>query len=495
MRDAGHDPTLPERFDRHDKQEDPLDNPPILIGDLARRLASLEADPAFRMLRRSQARTNLFRVVGKTDAERWHSAFWSWLVDPEGSHGKGDFAIRQLLLRALDEDGTLPATCLRPAGKGHWSPDPSAPKLTARDLLTFEVSRSIVAPGPQSGFREICPKVQPPPGMKKDGDAGRFDILLALDGLGPKGPICLVVVLELKVNHRYSHMQLATYSSWLHEDPSVDRLKGGTPSALEFVDGYKAILSRAAQGGDIRALGVFLSREFPPPPQSPGTLVPPWKALRYRDLISAILEPLMADPELDEAALPLVRSYLDVAFAEELSMKPTDEHFLLVEALRKKHEETFRIIGRVLTDSSDPELRGTGELLAEASDAQRTESLVPRLLVDSNLASIGDTLEHSARKRKGDEKPLFEGKVVARLASGDRAGFEFVSGAGLSPADVPGQYAATGLLRKIYTFFNYPFPRNGNDCWVFTSGNSKGKTLSTVYDEVRDLDVLDSNQD
>ena len=80
----------------------------------ARDLLALEADPAFQALQRSQTRTNMFTILGTTDRERWHSAFWAWLLDPEGSHGLGDFGAKRLLLHVLDGDGNVRGRTLHP---------------------------------------------------------------------------------------------------------------------------------------------------------------------------------------------------------------------------------------------------------------------------------------------------------------------------------------------------------------------------------------------
>ena len=77
------------------------------VGKLIGRLAALESDPHFLQLEHWLNTPNLFQIVGKSDAERWHSAFWSWVLDPKGSHEMGGFAIRRLLLKAVSNDGTV----------------------------------------------------------------------------------------------------------------------------------------------------------------------------------------------------------------------------------------------------------------------------------------------------------------------------------------------------------------------------------------------------
>ena len=43
-------------------------------------------------------RPNLFRIVGRTHTETWHSMFLGWLLDPKGNHGLGSFPLRRLLV-------------------------------------------------------------------------------------------------------------------------------------------------------------------------------------------------------------------------------------------------------------------------------------------------------------------------------------------------------------------------------------------------------------
>ena len=75
----------------------------VTTGNLSSGLVRLVLDPQFAVFERLANRPNLFRIVGRTFTETWHSMLLAWLLDPRGSHGLGDFALRRLLLAAADE--------------------------------------------------------------------------------------------------------------------------------------------------------------------------------------------------------------------------------------------------------------------------------------------------------------------------------------------------------------------------------------------------------
>lgn len=60
-------------------------------------LASLVADAGFQRLSALQGQPNIFRAIGRTHTETWHSAFLGWLLDPKGSHQLGTFPLRRFL--------------------------------------------------------------------------------------------------------------------------------------------------------------------------------------------------------------------------------------------------------------------------------------------------------------------------------------------------------------------------------------------------------------
>ena len=75
----------------------------------ALRANELLTDPSFHRFAAVTAEPNFFSIVGQSRYERWHSAFWGWLLDPRGTHNLGDFVLSRLLV-LLFSDGVLPAT-------------------------------------------------------------------------------------------------------------------------------------------------------------------------------------------------------------------------------------------------------------------------------------------------------------------------------------------------------------------------------------------------
>ena len=67
------------------------------------RLLGLVSEPAFIKFYSIQTEPNIFRIVGRAHYERWHSAFWGWLLDAQGSHLLGDYIFTRFLYLLFDE--------------------------------------------------------------------------------------------------------------------------------------------------------------------------------------------------------------------------------------------------------------------------------------------------------------------------------------------------------------------------------------------------------
>ena len=65
-------------------------------------LLQLTADEKFVRIESLATRPNLFRIVGRTYTETWHSMFLGWLLDPNGSHRLKDFSLKRLLVAITD---------------------------------------------------------------------------------------------------------------------------------------------------------------------------------------------------------------------------------------------------------------------------------------------------------------------------------------------------------------------------------------------------------
>jgi hypothetical protein len=82
----------------------PQSNEPPLIA----RIHQMVTDPLFVRFHQLVDEPNIFRIVGQKNYERWHSGFWAWLLDIDGSHGLGAYPLELFILHALTHDTVLP---------------------------------------------------------------------------------------------------------------------------------------------------------------------------------------------------------------------------------------------------------------------------------------------------------------------------------------------------------------------------------------------------
>lgn len=67
------------------------------------RLLALISEPEFVKFENILSEPNFFKIVGRTHYERWHSSFFGWLLDVNGSHLLSDYVLRRFLLLLLNE--------------------------------------------------------------------------------------------------------------------------------------------------------------------------------------------------------------------------------------------------------------------------------------------------------------------------------------------------------------------------------------------------------
>lgn len=478
------------------------------LGDFGRKLLALEADPAFETLRTAQSRTNMFRIVGTTDRERWHSAFWAWIFDPDGSHGLGDFALHRLFAHAADDEGNIKGIRLCPDTDGgdfvRWKvlrTNSSVDNLKLCDLMKWRVSDAAVAPGPLSDFSEVTSKsvVKKVKELNlKGGDASRFDILLVLQGanersdiqaIGTVGLRTLVIVIEMKVRAKYDAKQLERYSGWVHSNPTVADLSDNKENYrfISRVDELSKVVQQHPKSSDTWGIGLFIS------PYKPENLLSPWIDIRLAALINDILEPFFVHPVLDPYSKELVRNYITMITCpgiEEDEIMIAEEYKKLVRSLYKKHEGTFQLIAKVLQAESEEPQKTVGSEIAnldsDEDEVRRSLSLRPQSLLDAGLVVTGDRLEHRPVKNQKTKAKPFDMNIIVSLSSGDRTGFELIQG----PPEIDDlkgkRFTSSGLLKEVYKRFGSTFSGSGNAGFSFVSGKSKGKRLDDVYQEARD---------
>ncbi len=74
----------------------------------SRKLLEIISEPDFIKFSHILSEPNFFKIVGRTHYERWHSSFFGWLLDKNGSHLMGDYILTRFLLLTYDE------RCLKP---------------------------------------------------------------------------------------------------------------------------------------------------------------------------------------------------------------------------------------------------------------------------------------------------------------------------------------------------------------------------------------------
>lgn len=221
----------------------------------SKRLLDLISEPEFIRFENILREPNFFTIVGRSHFERWHSAFFGWLLDPGGSHLLSDYVFRRFLLLLLDE------RCLRASSHSDT-------------YLTYVL--------PIAEFSEI----QVSPNEYKSSETsvtgvGRFDVFLAakyVDDAGKTGNVN--VIFELKIDSRPSATQATRYADWL----------GAThPDDINLLIFVAPALGRdsLATVGDER-----------------------WYCLDYQLLNDKLLLPLLDHPSLNDKVKPFIIQYV-----------------------------------------------------------------------------------------------------------------------------------------------------------------------------------------
>ena len=152
------------------------------------RANQLVTDPAFLRFASATEEPNFFNIVGQSRYERWHSAFWGWLLDPGGSHGLGEFVINRFLVLLFSE-GTLASA----------DAQDQAPEVLSRASLdTIRVRPN------EWDHTEMSV------------DAGRLDIYV--EGKLSRADASsgdFHILVEMKVESKISRDQSTAYAKWL----------------------------------------------------------------------------------------------------------------------------------------------------------------------------------------------------------------------------------------------------------------------------------------
>lgn len=257
----------------------------------AHRLVELISEPQFIKFEHMLSEPNIFKIVGRTHYERWHSCFWGWLLDANGSHLLSDYVLIRMLFLLVDDK------CRK--AKTH----------EAQTLWTFL---------PTIDFSEI--EVTPNENTSTEtsvAGVGRFDIFLTgtfTDGVEHHGR--LNIIIEMKIDSQPNGEQSQKYADWLfrkHPD-DLNILIYLTPRLLE---------TSKATAGDDR-----------------------WYCLDYQLLNDRLLLPLLDHPTLNEKVKPFIVQYvknLRIRY-KGIKMAITNEEKRMAVALYEKYNDVFDAI-------------------------------------------------------------------------------------------------------------------------------------------------------
>ena len=163
----------------------------------SQRLVQLISEPDFARFENALNEPNIFKIVGRTHYERWHSCFWGWLLDPNGTHLLKHYVLVRLLILLSDERAL--------------QPDHSVSHVIFDLLPTIDFTEIEVAPN-EFAFSEISVA-----------GLGRFDVFLTAkysERFGSTGR--LNVLFELMVDGLPSSEQSKKYADWLEQTHPKD---------------------------------------------------------------------------------------------------------------------------------------------------------------------------------------------------------------------------------------------------------------------------------
>ena len=276
--------------------------------DFTKRLLGLVSEPKFVRFENMLSEPNIFRIVGRTHYERWHSSFLGWLLDPNGSHLLSDYVLRRFLFLLLDE------RCLKADNHN----DSELLKL----LPTLEFLSVEVIPN------EFISNETGVDGV------GRFDIFLTgnyITNSTEQGNIN--VLLELKIDSKTRSDQSKKYADWLvnNHRNDINLLIYLLPTLLS---------DSKATVGDNR-----------------------WYCIDYQLLNDKLLIPILDHPNLNEKVKPFLVQYMkNLKYRHKgIKMAITNEEKQLARNLYEKYSDVFDAIYDALqaTDAIDYSISDT----------------------------------------------------------------------------------------------------------------------------------------
>jgi hypothetical protein len=270
-----------------------------MTNDIKRRLLNLVSDPNFVWFSNVTDEPNIFKIVGRTHTERWHSNFWGWLLDPNGSHSLNDYIINRLLLALLDD------RCVKPIS--------DVQKRLSDILSTVKFFNVKVKPNEYDN-RE-----------KNKSNVGRFDIYVKgdIEEVDSNSPLLNInIIIEMKISTKTRANQSKKYA---------DSLMKSYPNDFNLL----IYILPTQQLGSTPEATVGDER---------------WFCLDYQLLHDKVLLPTLDHPNLNEKVRQFIIQYvknLRIPY-KGLKMAITDEEKRIAKTLHDKYESEFDAIYEAL---------------------------------------------------------------------------------------------------------------------------------------------------
>lgn len=264
----------------------------------SQKLLNLVSDEQFIETEAIARQPNLFKIVGRTHTETWHSMFLGWLLDPNGSHGLGDFPLKRLLY-----------SCTKPIISGKSAKF----DLIAKFASLGKLKNAKVFPNEKEQIEYQC-------------EAGRLDVFIEFSKEDFEG-LQTIILIEQKVYAKVDKSQCEKYNKWLKEKFSDCFV---IPIILAPNSELKINSEETCGNSD-------------------------WYGIDYQVLHDLVLVPSTKHFNLNTETIYLINQYINTL---RIPMKGnklaiTDEEKDLAYALYEKHKDAFEIIQAVLADEID----------------------------------------------------------------------------------------------------------------------------------------------
>lgn len=267
--------------------------------DFTTKLLGLISEPNFVKFVNIFTEPNIFKIVGRTHYERWHSAFLGWLLDANGSHLLSDYVLTRFLFSLLEEN-TLKSTL-------------------HNDFQLFKVL-------PILDFTNI--EVIPNEFTSTEltvGNVGRFDIFLKCSYFDKLNDVnkSINIIFELKIDSQVNGNQSKKYADWIFQNhPNDDNF-------LIYILPNLLSSSKATVGDDR------------------------WYCINYQILNDKIILPILDHPNLNEKVKPFIIQYAkNLKFRHKgIKMAITTEEKRLAISLYEKYCDVFDAIFDALQEA------------------------------------------------------------------------------------------------------------------------------------------------